>query len=110
MSVEHRTVTALGARKAITKCFNKKRPMFLWGPPGIGKSEVVADITQHWPAILISVLMINLLIFWIARSSYQLIARLYQATKNHIYMVILIIIVIITIFFGGKYDDGLLLS
>ena len=64
-------------------------------------------IAQHWPAILISVLMINLLIFWIARSSYQLIARLYQATKNHIYMVILIIIVIITIFFGGKYDDGL---
>ena len=47
MSVEHRTVTAIGARKAIMKCFAKKRPMFLWGPPGIGKSEVVANITQE---------------------------------------------------------------
>lgn len=47
MSVEHRTVTSVGARKAIQKCFNVKRPMFLWGPPGIGKSEVVADITKE---------------------------------------------------------------
>jgi hypothetical protein len=47
MSHENRTVTALGARKAIKKCFAKKRPMFLWGPPGIGKSEVVADITTE---------------------------------------------------------------
>jgi hypothetical protein len=47
MSVEHRTVTAIGARRAIQKCFNKKRPLFLWGPPGIGKSEVVAEITEE---------------------------------------------------------------
>ena len=47
MSVENRTVTAIGARRAVKKCFNKKRPMFLWGPPGIGKSEVVADITAE---------------------------------------------------------------
>ena len=47
MSHENRTVTAVGARKAIKKCFVKKRPMFLWGPPGIGKSEVVADITAE---------------------------------------------------------------
>jgi len=47
MSVEHRTVTAVGARRAITKCFSKKRPLFLWGPPGIGKSEVVAEITAE---------------------------------------------------------------
>jgi hypothetical protein len=47
MSHESRTVTATGARKAIMKCFAKKRPMFLWGPPGIGKSEVVADITKE---------------------------------------------------------------
>ena len=46
MSVEHRTVTAIGARRSIQKCFAKKRPLFLWGPPGIGKSEVVAEITQ----------------------------------------------------------------
>jgi hypothetical protein len=47
MSHENRTVTAIGARKAIKKCFAKKRPLFLWGPPGIGKSEVVADITAE---------------------------------------------------------------
>jgi hypothetical protein len=46
MSVEHRQVTSVGARKAIVKCFKTKRPVFLWGPPGIGKSEVVAEIAQ----------------------------------------------------------------
>ncbi len=46
MSAEHRTVTAVGARRAIMKCFKTQRPMFLWGPPGIGKSEVVADIAK----------------------------------------------------------------
>ena len=53
MSVEHRTVTAVGARKAIQKCFAKKRPLFLWGPPGIGKSEVVAGITQDLGGLMI---------------------------------------------------------
>jgi len=53
MSTEHRTVTAVGARRAIKKCFNKKRPMFLWGPPGIGKSEVVADITREMGGYMI---------------------------------------------------------
>jgi hypothetical protein len=53
MSHEARTVTSIGARKAIKKCFSKKRPMFLWGPPGIGKSEVVADITQELGGLMI---------------------------------------------------------
>jgi MoxR-like ATPase len=53
MSHETRTVTAIGARKAIRKCFNKKRPLFLWGPPGIGKSEVVADITAEMGGLMI---------------------------------------------------------
>jgi hypothetical protein len=53
MSVENRTVTAIGARKAVKKCFNKRRPMFLWGPPGIGKSEVVADITAELGGFMI---------------------------------------------------------
>ncbi len=51
--VEHRTVTAVGARKSIKKCFDKKRPLFLWGPPGIGKSEVVADITSELGGLMI---------------------------------------------------------
>ena len=53
MSHETRTVTAIGARKSIKKCFAKKRPMFLWGPPGIGKSEVVAQITQEMGGYMI---------------------------------------------------------
>jgi hypothetical protein len=53
MSAETRTVTAIGARKAVLKCFAKKRPMFLWGPPGIGKSEVVASITEELGGFMI---------------------------------------------------------
>ena len=43
---ESRTVTSDGARRAILKCFKKKRPAFLWGPPGIGKSEVIEGIAR----------------------------------------------------------------
>jgi hypothetical protein len=53
MSVEHRTVTSAGARKAIMKCFKVQRPVFLWGPPGIGKSEVVASIAQELGGLMI---------------------------------------------------------
>ena len=53
MSVEHRTVTSIGARKSIVKCFKTKRPVFLWGPPGIGKSEVVADIARDLGGLMI---------------------------------------------------------
>jgi hypothetical protein len=41
------TITSVQARKAILKAFKSKRPVFLWGPPGIGKSEVVAEITNE---------------------------------------------------------------
>ena len=53
MSHESRTVTANGAVKSIKKCFSKKRPIFLWGPPGIGKSEVVASITEDLGGLMI---------------------------------------------------------
>lgn len=46
-ATETRSVTTQGARRAILKCFKVKRPVFLWGPPGIGKSEVVAGITEE---------------------------------------------------------------
>ena len=36
---ENRTVTSIAANKAILKAFAKKRPVFLWGPMGIGKSD-----------------------------------------------------------------------
>jgi hypothetical protein len=44
---ETRTVTPEEARSRILRSFKHKRPMFLWGPPGVGKSEVVADITRE---------------------------------------------------------------
>jgi hypothetical protein len=41
------TITSTQARKAILTAFKAKRPVFLWGPPGIGKSEVVEEITTE---------------------------------------------------------------
>ena len=41
------TITSVQTRKAMLKAFKAKRPLFLWGPPGIGKSEVVAEVTEE---------------------------------------------------------------
>jgi MoxR-like ATPase len=43
---ETRTVTSRQAQKSLLKAFKVKRPLFLWGPPGIGKSELVEGITR----------------------------------------------------------------
>ena len=43
---EHRQLTAKEVRNSIMRCFAVKRPLFLWGPPGIGKSELVEGITK----------------------------------------------------------------
>jgi len=52
-ATDTRTVTALEARKAILRCFQKQRPVFLWGPPGIGKSELVDGITNDLGGFMI---------------------------------------------------------
>jgi hypothetical protein len=44
---DNHTITSVQTRKAVLKAFKTKRPVFLWGPPGIGKSEVIAEITQE---------------------------------------------------------------
>ena len=44
---ESRTVTSQQARRSLVHAFAKQRPVFLWGPPGIGKSELVASITKE---------------------------------------------------------------
>jgi hypothetical protein len=51
------TITTVQARKAVLKAFKTKRPIFLWGPPGIGKSEVVADITKELGGYMIDLRM-----------------------------------------------------
>ncbi len=48
-----RTVTALQARKSLLEAFRVKRPLFLWGPPGIGKSELVEGITKDLGGLMI---------------------------------------------------------
>ena len=50
---ESRTVSAVEARKSLLKAFQVKRPLFLWGPPGIGKSELVEGITQELGGLMI---------------------------------------------------------
>ena len=51
------TITSVQARKAITKAFASKRPVFLWGPPGIGKSEVVQEIADDLGGFVIDLRM-----------------------------------------------------
>jgi hypothetical protein len=41
---ESRTVKISEASKLLVTAFKKHRPVFLWGPPGIGKSELVQSI------------------------------------------------------------------
>jgi hypothetical protein len=43
---EARTLTPNKAKNALQFAMRKKRPIFLWGPPGIGKSDIVAQITR----------------------------------------------------------------
>ena len=50
---ESRTVTALQAKKSLLKAFRVKRPLFLWGPPGIGKSELVEGIANDLGGLMI---------------------------------------------------------
>ena len=40
----NRTVTPNEAKRSLRKCVKIKRPVFLWGPPGIGKSDIVKQI------------------------------------------------------------------
>jgi hypothetical protein len=51
------TVTSVQLRRALLKAFKVKRPVFIWGPPGVGKSEVVADITEEMGGLMIDLRM-----------------------------------------------------
>jgi len=50
---DSRTVTAVQARKSLLRAFRVQRPLFLWGPPGIGKSELVEGITRELGGLMI---------------------------------------------------------
>lgn len=50
---ESNAITIKQARKSVLKAFDVKRPVFLWGPPGIGKSELVESITKDLNGFMI---------------------------------------------------------
>jgi len=44
--IDTRTVTLAEAEQRIVRAFNKRRPVFLWGLPGVGKSELMQRIAE----------------------------------------------------------------
>ena len=54
---QNRTVTTIEARRAILRCFKSKRPVFLWGPMGIGKSELISGIAGEMKGTTIDLRM-----------------------------------------------------
>jgi hypothetical protein len=50
-----RTVGPKAAKKAVQKGFSKRRPIFIWGPPGIGKSDIVKQLGEELNAHVIDV-------------------------------------------------------
>ena len=48
MEVAVRTVSPNGAKASVRHALAKQRPIFLWGPPGIGKSDIVKQISDSF--------------------------------------------------------------
>ena len=46
-----RTVGPKGAKKSLRKAFKNQRPIFLWGPPGIGKSDIIKQLGTELDAL-----------------------------------------------------------
>lgn len=53
--VYSRLVGPKGAKKSLRKAFKNKRPIFLWGPPGIGKSDIIKQLGEELDAHVIDV-------------------------------------------------------
>ena len=50
-----RTLSPNKAKSRISHAITKKRPVFIWGPPGIGKSDIVHQIGDALDAHVIDV-------------------------------------------------------
>ena len=61
---DSRTVTSVQARKSILTAFKVKRPLFLWGPPGIGKSELVEGIARELGGIMYDSPLVSIRMPW----------------------------------------------
>ena len=55
IDTSNRQITPSSAKAAIQGAFNNKRPIFLWGPPGIGKSDIIHQIGKDMDAHVIDV-------------------------------------------------------
>jgi hypothetical protein len=44
----NRTVSPNEAKRSIRKCIKIQRPVFMWGPPGIGKSDIVKQVGDEF--------------------------------------------------------------
>jgi hypothetical protein len=53
--VVSRTVGPKNAKKSLRKAFKSKRPIFMWGPPGIGKSDIIKQLGDELDAHVIDV-------------------------------------------------------
>jgi hypothetical protein len=50
-----RTVGPKSAKKSLRRAFKANRPLFLWGPPGIGKSDIVKQMGEELNAHVIDI-------------------------------------------------------
>tara|TARA_B110000259_G_scaffold160413_1_gene183945 strand:+ start:3168 stop:4253 length:1086 start_codon:yes stop_codon:yes gene_type:complete len=46
MDTSTRTVSPNDAKNSIKHALKKQRPIFLWGPPGIGKSDIISQVSD----------------------------------------------------------------
>ena len=53
--ISTRTVGPNAAKRAVRKAMKHKRPIFMWGPPGIGKSDIIKQIGADLNAPVIDV-------------------------------------------------------
>ena len=54
-NVAVRTLSPNRAKTRITHAMKKKRPIVIWGPPGIGKSDIVHQIGEYMEALVIDI-------------------------------------------------------
>jgi hypothetical protein len=58
--METTTITLKQARPAVKLAFKAKRPIMLWGQPGIGKSELVEQLAAEMEGVAITVMLSQL--------------------------------------------------
>ena len=53
--ISSRTVGPKSAKNSLRRAFKANRPLFLWGPPGIGKSDIVKQMGEELDAHVIDI-------------------------------------------------------